>query len=301
MKYLAATFLVIVILGALPVVNVSYGVNSGEPMGTHALAAIGEKVIRGVPYVWQEINGLCQWATVSIVLQYLGLHLDLHDVLALTGVGFSFAYVRYNDTLLMFPGALYQQVEPTEFLADLYGVNQTVYLGSGIPGVDSEVQYLNSEGINVALLSSQEEAMQLMKNVIDEGYPLIVSVDPRWLPEHDYDILRAQNSSGGAHGVVIVGYNDTEGAATMIDPGVGSFGVNFSYPIDGRGNYTKISYTSLGLAWGSREWISVLLRPGGTPVEDVPSHLGPYVREQTVRQFFLVCSGESIRVHLGVR
>jgi hypothetical protein len=122
--------------------------------------------------------------------------------------------------------------------------------------------------------------MQLMKNMIDQGFPLIISVDPRYLPEHDYDILRAHNSTGGAHGVVIVGYNDTEGAARIVDPGVGSFGDNFSYPTDGRGNYTKISYTSLALAWGSREWISISLIPSGTAVQDIPSRLGPYVRDR---------------------
>jgi len=279
-KYSAASILILLILGSAPVATANYAVNGPESAGGSTLAADGAVILEGVPYVWQEINGLCAWATLSMVCQYLGVDLDLHDVLAITGVGFSFAYIRYNDTLLMVPGALYQQVEPTEFLANLYGLNQTVYLGSGISNLEGQIGYLNSQGINVGVLSSQEDAMQLMKQLIDDGRPLIISVDPRWLPAHDYDEFRMHNSSSGAHGVVVVGYNDTDGTATIMDPGVGSFGDSFGYPIDGRGNYTRISYPNLGLAWGSRDWISVSLLPGGTPVQDVPSYLGPYIRDR---------------------
>lgn len=280
LRYLAATVLFLAILGVAPLTSVHQNVTTQQPITICSPAAIGEVVLTGVPYVWQEINGLCAWATVSIVLQYLGLHLGLHDVLAVTGVGFSFAYVRYNDTLLILPGPLYQQVEPTEFLADLYGLNQTVYLGSDIENLEGQIGYFNSQGINVGVLSGKDDAMQLMRQSIDGGYPLVISVDPRWLPAHDYDLFRTHNSSGGAHGVVIVGYNDTEQTATIIDPGVGSFGEDFGYPFDGRGNYSKVSYYNLADAWGSRQWISVSLVPGGTPVSDVSSRLGPYVRDR---------------------
>jgi hypothetical protein len=179
---------------------------------------------------------------------------------------------------MMFPGALYQQAEPTQLLADLYGLNQTIYLGSGLTNLDGQVSYFESQGISVGVLQGRDDAMQLMRQSMDQGYPLIVSVDPRWLPAHDYDIFRDRNSTGGAHGIVVVGYNDTEGAAYIIDPGVGSFGEDFGYPYDGRGNYTKISYSNLDLAWGSRDYISVSLTPGGTPANEKSSLLGAYIR-----------------------
>ncbi|MFW9913836.1 MAG: hypothetical protein ACFFEU_15260, partial [Candidatus Thorarchaeota archaeon] len=93
----------------------------------HGVKANSEGIVENVPYVWQEINGLCAWAATSAAIQAAGVDLDLHDVLAATSVGFSFAYVRYNDTWLIYPGPIYMQAEPTQFLADLYGLNLTMY------------------------------------------------------------------------------------------------------------------------------------------------------------------------------
>jgi hypothetical protein len=64
-----------------------------------------------------------------------------------------------------------------------------------------------------------------------------------------------------------------------MDPGVGSFGDNFGYPSDGRGNYSQISYSNLNTAWSSRYYISVLIKPGGQAVEDKTALIGPYVRD----------------------
>jgi hypothetical protein len=105
-------------------------------------------------------------------------------------------------------------------------------------------------------------------------------VNPAWLPASDYDYLRDLGASGGGHGILIVGYNDTDSSATIIDPGVGSFGDNFGYPEDGRGNYTKITYTNLIQAWSDRYFITVLLKSGGSPAEDSSKFLGEYIRDR---------------------
>jgi hypothetical protein len=246
----------------------------------HAIASLSEGLVPNVPYVWQEINGLCAWAATSVAVQAAGVDLDLHDVLAATSVGLSFAYVRYNDTWLMYPGAIYMQAEPTQFLADLYGLDLTMYLGTSTPSVDQLVDVWQGRGINVGTLDGQIDALDLMRSTIDEGYPLLISVNPAWLPAVDYDYLRDLGATGGAHGILLVGYNDTESSATIIDPGVGSFGDNFGYPVDGRGNYTKITYTNLIQAWSDRYFITVLLKSGGTPAENPSMFLGEYIRDR---------------------
>jgi hypothetical protein len=253
-----------------------------EPISIQVATSIpandNSALLPGVDYVWQEINGFCAWAATTIAMRYAGVGVDLHDVFAISGIGFSFAYIRYNDTLLMYPGALYQQLEPTAFMAELYGLNLSVYYSSELEGAVQQQQIWESQGISTTLLDGQSEAFDLMRRTIDDGYPLIISVDPSWLPASDYDILREQGLSGGGHGVVVVGYNDTEGVATIIDPGVGSFGENFGYPYDGRGNYSEITYTALNNAWSNRYYITILLKPGTGIVDDLSSKLGPYIR-----------------------
>ncbi len=237
-------------------------------------------LLDGVPYVWQEINGFCAWAAESVVLQYLGFDLTLHDLFAVSTIGFSWAYIKYQDTMLMYPGAIYQQVEPTKFVADLYGLNLTFYFDSEMAGIEEAQKLWEGQGINIGLLDGETQAFDLMRETLDKGIPLILSVDPSWLPSDDYDFLREQGISGGGHGIVVVGYNDTNGIVTIIDPGVGSFGSNFGYPYDGRGNYTEMTYTALNNAWKARSYITTVFEPIGEPVEDVDSVLGPMVRDK---------------------
>ncbi len=250
---------------------------------SHAPSA-DSTVLEGVPYVWQEINGFCAWAATSILMQYEGASLDLHDIFAVSGVGFSFAYYQRNDTMLIFPGAIYEQIDPVFFMAELYGLNYTIYFGSEISGAEEQVAYLEGRGISVGLVDGESEAFDLMRSSIDAGHPLLVSVDPSWLPASDYDYLKQQGLTGGGHGVVIVGYNESAGVAWINDPGVGSFGDGFGYPHDGRGNYSQISYTNLNLAWSNRYYISILIEPfpeesGIEPVADKASLIGPRVRD----------------------
>ncbi len=231
-------------------------------------------------YVWQEINGFCAWAATTMAMQYAGIDLSMYDVFAASTIGFSFAYFRFDDTFLMYPGALYTQVEPTQFLADIYGVNYTLYVGADIPALEQNVQVWESENIRVGVLDGQVEAFDLMRQTIDRGYPLLISVDPAYLPIYDYDFLRAEQLAGGGHGILIVGYNDTEASATIIDPGVGSFGEDFGYPDDGRGNYTTILYTTLIDAWSNRYYISNTFFPGVPPATGLDDKLGPMVRDK---------------------
>jgi hypothetical protein len=273
---LSTLLILLLVIGSRPVQQTCL-----EPANPVTSQTGSSKLLSGVPYVWQEINGFCAWASLTSVLNYLDVDLDLYDLFSVTGTGFSFVYIQYNDTLTMFPGVLYKQIEPTQFVADLYGLNLSVYLSGELAGAEDQAEVWRSQGTSVGLLEGQSAAFDLMRRAIDSGYPVVASVDPSWLPTADYDVLREQGLTGGAHAVVIVGYDDAEGKATILDPGVGSFGENRSYPQDGRGNYSEITYTSLNKAWSNRYYVSMLLKPDS---DDAPSdfadRLGPYVRDR---------------------
>lgn len=244
-----------------------------------------EGLVSGVPYVWQEINGFCAWAATSMAVQAAGVDLTLHDVFAASTIGFSFSYVNYNDTILMYPGALYLQAEPTQFLCDMYGLNLTVFFDVDTPAADTLYDVWTSRDITTYLLQGEEGAFTLMRYAIDIGFPLLISVDPSWLPAEDYNDLRSQGLTGGGHAVLIVGYNDTGGYATIMDPGVGSFGNNFGYPEDGRGEYAEISYTALNNAWLNRYYICMLITPWdkNDPIQPNPdrtSEIGKKIRDK---------------------
>jgi len=276
-RHVVSTVLIILLLiGSTPVQH-----PRSEPAHPVTSQTGSSELLSGVPYVWQEINGFCAWASLTSVLNYLDVDLDLYDLFSVTGTGFSFIYIQYNDTLTMFPGVLYKQIEPTQFVANLYGLNLSVYLSGELAGAEDQAEVWRSQGTSVGLLEGQSAAFELMRRAIDTGYPVVASVDPSWLPTADYDVLREQGLTGGAHAVVIVGYDDAEGKATILDPGVGSFGANRSYPEDGRGNYSEITYTSLNKAWSNRYYVSMLLKPnedGATA--DIAERLGPYVRDR---------------------
>ena len=277
LKISMATAMILVVLIVFPVLSQDSTILP-EKQSSFIVADSG--LLPALDYVWQEINGFCAWAATAMAMQYAGVDLTLHDVFAASTVGFSFAYFRFDDTWLMFPGTLYTQAEPTHFLAELYGVNYTIYLGDTTPNLEQNVQVWESEGLTVGVLDGQTEAFDLMRQTIDSGYPLLISVDPARLPAYDYDYLRNLGAEGGAHGVLIVGYNDSETSVTIVDPGVGSFGENFGFPDDGRGNYTTITYTALIDAWSERHYISNTFLPKETPSEPVADRLGPLIRDK---------------------
>ena len=279
MRYTALALAILLMMTFAPISTTT--TNSAEVSLTYTPMSLSdEALLEGVPYVWQEINGFCAWAATSMALQYAGVDADLHDLFALTTIGFSHAYIHYNDSILVYPGAIYNQVGPVDFVADLYGVNYTIFYADYMTAADQYKQVWESQGINVGLLGGETDAFNLMRSTIDAGYPLLVSVDPSWLPAVDYDYLRETGSTGGGHGVLIVGYNDTSGSAIIVDPGVGVFGDLFGYPDDGRGNYTEILYTALNNAWSNRFYISNVFKPEGTPATDFADQLGIMVRDK---------------------
>ncbi|MFW9926559.1 MAG: hypothetical protein ACFFDM_07335, partial [Candidatus Thorarchaeota archaeon] len=100
MKSSSVLVLAFVLMLMIPVS--AYGAT--QPQSTFTLSA--EALLPSQEYIWQEINGFCAWAATAMAMQYAGVDLDLYDVFAASTIGFSFAYFRYDESFLMFPGAL---------------------------------------------------------------------------------------------------------------------------------------------------------------------------------------------------
>ncbi|MHA3963780.1 MAG: hypothetical protein AM325_009585, partial [Candidatus Thorarchaeota archaeon SMTZ1-45] len=115
---LSASILLIIMI-SIPVIPI--GTKAVEsPVYQFDLSASGE--ITDVPYVWQEVNGFCFPSALSMVLQSMGLDLNLYDILAASGVGFSMVSFSVDETMTFFPGVMVRQISWFEFFMDLYGL-----------------------------------------------------------------------------------------------------------------------------------------------------------------------------------
>jgi len=239
--------------------------------------------ISGVPYQWQEINGFCHWSALSMALQYAGTPLDLGSLFAASGIGFSASYLRFEDLTMFLPGAFFKQMEPLPVIADIFGLNISIYFDTdeGFGSVYS--QALSGWGIEFTEINGWTGALELLKNTIDEGYPLEVWTDPYHLPPRDYDIARdlglESEETGSGHAVVVVGYNDTASTVEIMDPGVGAGGIEFGYPDDGRWYY-ETNYTNLKDAWSPLGYGAVIVRPNGNVVGDFEESLVSYLLDR---------------------
>lgn len=233
-----------------------------------------------IKYQWQEISGFCHWASSTMALRSAGVDMNLHELFAISGIGFSAAYVRYEDVMTILPGAGYRQMVPLDFISEIYGLNYSLYIDRHSDFAELYAQAMGIWGLDYTAFDGPNEALNLMRNSIDEGYPLVIATDLYYLPPKDYDIVRELgvtfDLSGAGHSVVVVGYNDTSQTAWIVDPGVGSFGEYFGYPSDGRWYY-EVSYTNLSIAWSALGYLTVLVRPESNPVSDIQSRLIDFI------------------------
>ncbi|MHA2380703.1 MAG: BtrH N-terminal domain-containing protein [Candidatus Thorarchaeota archaeon] len=236
--------------------------------------------ISGVPYQWQEINGFCHWSALSMALQYAGAPLDLGNLFAASGIGFSTSYLRFEDITMFLPGAFFKQMEPLPVVADLFGLNISMHFDPNEGFGVLYSQAMSGWGLEFTEVSGWTGALELLKNTIDEGYPLEIWTDPYHLPPRDYEIARdlglESEETGSGHAIVAVGYNDTARTVEIMDPGVGAGGIEFGYPDDGRWYY-ETNYTALNKAWSPLGYGAVIVRPNGNAVEDFEGTLVSYV------------------------
>ena len=241
--------------------------------------------ISGVPYVWQEVNGFCFPSSLSMVLQSMGLDLSLYDILAATGSGFSMVSISVNEAMTFFPGVMVRQIPWLEFFTDLYGLELGFFLDSGTEYGWNALQILTSIDceVNDYADAGSTSPFDMLRNTIDAGYPLTISVDTYYLPPVDWDIVREyvgpMQPGGTSHAIVIVGYNETAGTVRVYDPGVGLMEPYVGYPDDGRWNYT-MTYSQLDNAWQSAGYVTFKVTNGTGPASGFEDRLATYIAQR---------------------
>lgn len=249
--------------------------------------SIVSEEIDGVPYVWQEVNGFCMPSAMSMVLQSVGLDLSLYDILASSGSGFSMVSISIDEALGFFPGVMVRQMAWLEFFSHLYGLEFEFYLDSSTDYGWNAMQMLTSLGCEITdyAFSTEITPLDVMRNTIDAGYPLAISVDTYYLPPVDWDIVRDYvgplQPGGVGHAITIVGYNDTTSSVRVFDPGVGLLEPYAGYPDDGRWNYT-MPYYLLDDAWGSAGYVTFRFANGTGPIVDFEQRLASFISQRMI-------------------
>lgn len=243
----------------------------------------GYGYLSGIPYQWQEINGFCHWSALSMALRHAGAPLDLHSLFAASGIGFSAGYIRYEDLAVFLSGSMLRQMEPLPTIADLYGLDIDIYIDDDVGIGTFYAPAMVAWGLNYTDIDGWTGALNLIRTTIDDGYPLAIWTDPYYLPPSDYDISRTMGlqseDTGSGHSVLCMGYNDTSGEVTIMDPGVGSFGEDFGFPDDGRWLYS-VNYSTLDNAMRYMAYGSVVVKTGSGSPDDFTTSLASYICER---------------------
>lgn len=231
-----------------------------------------------VPYVWQQTNGLCSLATLSMALQSIGFDYDLAAVCAATGMGFTAGYVRYEDVMLLLPGPMYRQQSALFSFADLLGFEVEFY----IDPYSSEYgplfsTLLDSQNVPWMEIDGWDDAFQILKNGIDDGFPVGIYVNLQNLPPEDYNLLRELGITdvNPTHSVLVTGYNETAESVQIMDPAIGLFDSPATFPEDRSWLY-DVNFTSLNQAW--RGYYAITIIKPNTEVTETFSHdLATYI------------------------
>jgi len=234
--------------------------------------------VTDIPFVWQETNGFCYWATLSMGLSNIGIDLDLAEVCAATGIGFSASYLRYEDTMTLISGSSYKQQSTLETVSDNFGFEVEFYMDSNA----SDWAHLFSLGleslnVNWTEIDGWDGALQVLMSSIDSGYPIQIYANIQNLPAEDYDLFRSLGMTDPTptHSILLTGYNETAGTAQIMDPAIGLFDGPATYPDDGSWLY-DISFTSLNQSWLA-SYATTVIKPGNGDPEDLEQSLTNYI------------------------
>ncbi|MCU0611940.1 MAG: C39 family peptidase [Candidatus Eisenbacteria bacterium] len=157
-------------------------------------ATTGVSLRDDVPWVWQVVNGYCNYASLTMQFNFLGCDHTLYETVEFTSVPHSALAI---DDRFYLPGGLYICQTESDYR----------FAGT-IRNLNTDFAFLGTWSAYLAELRSRADA----------GQPPVTSVDPYYLPQPDYDVLREYGLHGG-HAVVVTGYTDS--AVIINDPGVG--------------------------------------------------------------------------------
>ena len=230
-----------------------------EPVDTPlgSLSVQPTNPIPGVPYVSQETEFFCMYASTAIVFQYYGRDTSLSDILFGTGVGYSSLHADGSPYIIA-GYVLSQSLNNLRFLAGLYALNFSV----SYPVNNSQTE------------PNWQQYWSSVKQNISNGVPVITSVD--WL---DMPSIRDQKNlpeqvwekvADSGHAIVIVGYNETNQTVCYNDPyaelwGQASYGY-YAWMSTGElrtavsdtpaTKYLVIAFTNTSASWSKNEVFS---------------------------------------------
>jgi hypothetical protein len=279
-NHVAMMLAAVLCVTALQFPVVAAGLKSPSSSFDYQPSADGYGYISEIPYQWQEINGFCHWSALSMALRHAGAPLDLHSLFAASGIGFSAGYIRYEDLAVFLSGSMLRQMEPLPTIANLYGLDIDIYIDDDVGIGTFYAPAMVAWGLNYTDIDGWTGALNLIRTTIDDGYPLAIWTDPYYLPPSDYDIARTMGlmseDTGSGHSVLCMGYNDTSGEVTIMDPGVGSFGEDFGFPGDGRWLYS-VNYSTLDNAMRYMAYGAVVVKTGSGFPDDFTTSLASYI------------------------
>jgi peptidase C39-like protein len=234
--------------------------------------------VTDIPFVWQQTNGFCYWATLSMALTNIGFDLDLAEICAATGIGFSASYIRYEDTLTFISGSSYKQQSTLETVAEILGFEVEFYMDSDTTDWAHLFSLtLESYNVNWTEIDGWDGAFQVLKNSIDSGFPVEIYANLQNLPADDYNLFRDLGITDPTptHSILITGYNETAGTVQITDPAIGVLDDPATFPDDGSWLY-DISFTSLNQSWLA-SYATTVIKPGNGEPEDFEKSLANYI------------------------
>jgi hypothetical protein len=125
-----------------------------------------------------------------------------------------------------------------------------------------------------------DDAFLILKDSIDNGYPVELYVNIQNLPASDYDFYRdlGITDTNPTHSVLCIGYNETSCTVQIMDPAIGLFDNPASFPDDGSWFY-EINFTLLNQAWLGLYGIT-MIKPGSGTTEDYTHKLANYILDR---------------------
>ena len=162
-------------------------------------------LIKNVPYVNQETNFYCDFASSTMLFKYQGINTNLNEVLYLTGTGFSLAY---QDRFIQ-PG--YFISKNYTFVTHLYNLSYNRW-SLNITGKSEEYCW-NEYWTRVKQNISNNVPLKTFANMnLLESFRSVSDI-----PDFILDILPCSG-----HEIVIVGYNENNNTVCFNDPYIGA-------------------------------------------------------------------------------
>jgi hypothetical protein len=224
-KTLSLSSSILIILSTCTVGSISV---KDDVVSSSVHSTIGTEchVIDGVPYVGQETDFYCVFASPTMIFRYYGINTSLAEVLFNSGVGYSMVYSPYwlHRCLIGGTGATNWKID-REFLATLYGLsyNETWTAQRNPPDTCWDKYWKN------------------VKQNITQDRPVLTWVNPVYLSSVQNAVKKALNISGNwwnkipdfvwglfpsivSHMIVLVGFNENNGTVCFNDPAAALMG-----------------------------------------------------------------------------